>query len=112
MKKFVALCGCLVFVLAMPAAAQIDWNDNPADWDAIKAEKGKVSKGAIDFDDDVWPELVDGFHGPLTSAGDPTLPVSPGVVLDNVIFDTVGYESTTNLVGVAPDAGFGAPGRA
>ncbi len=101
---------CFLMLTAFPAAAEIDWNDNPADWDAIKAEKGEVSIGEIDFDED--PDYgVTGFSGPLTSAG--AGPVSPGVVLDNVVMDTVaGRDYPTNLLAVGPSAGFGNPSNA
>ena len=107
MKTRTVLSVCLFTLTVLPAAGQIDWSDDPAEWSQIKEEQGKVSKGLIDFDDDPDYGLV-GFPGPLTSAGAP--PVSPGIVLDNVIMDSVtGRGYSTNLIALGPDAGFGNP---
>ena len=106
MKTRPTLTVCLLMLTALPAAAQIEWRDDPAEWDVIKQEQGKVSKGLIDFDDDPDYGVV-GFTGPLTSAG--AGPVSPGVVLDNVIIDSVVYN---HLDAVGPSAGFGNPSNA
>ncbi len=100
MRNKLGVCGCLVIALGVSAAradSGIDWSDNPSDWPQIKEAQGKVSKGDIDFDDD--PDYgVQSFSGPLTSKG--AGPVSPGVVLDNVVIDTVQpYISNLNAFG-------------
>lgn len=84
------------------ARAGVEYNDNPADWDDIATRVGE-----IDFDDD--PDYgATGFSGPLTSAG--AGPVSPGVVLDNVIIDTVaGRDYPINLAAFGPSFGWGNP---
>lgn len=100
---------CLLTLTALPAAAQIEWSDDPAEWDVIKEEQGKVSKGLIDFDDDPDYGVV-AFAGPLTSEG--VWPVSPGIVLDNVIIDTVAGADPTNLRAFGPSRGWGNPSNA
>ena len=109
MRTGCVLTACLFAATALPAVAQINWNDNPADWPEIKQAQGKVSKGLIDFDDDPDYGIV-GFSGPLTSAG--AGPVSPGVVLDNVVIDTVVKNYNTNLAALGPSGGFGNPSNA
>ncbi len=110
MAKRLAAATWLVAAMALPAAGQINWSDDPAEWPQIKEEKGKVSKGLIDFDDDPDYGII-GFEGPLTSEG--AGPVAPGVVLDNVVIDTVvDPRGRNNLVGVGPFAGFGNPSNA
>ena len=110
MKTRTVLSVCLFTLTVLPAAGQIDWSDDPAEWPQIKEEKGKVSKGLIDFDDDPDYGII-GFEGPLTSEG--TGPVSPGIVLDNVVIDTVvDPRGRENLVGVGPSLGFGNPSNA
>ncbi len=113
LPKYGYLLAC---VFAVQAAADsgigvFDVEVDPDGWEQVLADLGKVSKGTIDFDEDPDYGFFD-FDGPLTSEGGG--PVSPGVVLDNVVMDSNPARGPggRGLFAVGPSQGWGNPSNA
>lgn len=109
-SRFITWVGC-VLAIPLPALAGVEFFDvsrDPGAWEAALDAAGVVSKGTVDFGED--PDHgVDLFRGPLTAEGcpnDPDCPVSPGIVLDNMMIDT-SEDFDINLVAFGPSQSFG-----